>query len=76
MIFCWLKAKESKMAKARNLGLSYVERKVLHLIRTFGAGQAGTHPITGAAITAERCKEIGVKMVRQPRLEAFAKQGY
>jgi len=62
--------------KASTLGLSYIERKVLHLIRTFGAGQAGVNPVTGAAITAERAKEAGVKMVKQPRLETLARQGY
>ena len=47
----------------KEIGLNYVERKVVHMLRTMGPNTAGTNPETGAAIPGHIAQATGVKMV-------------
>lgn len=55
--------------------LNYVDRKILHMLRMFGKGQAGRRADTGAAISADRAREIGVDMIKSPVAEEALRSG-
>jgi hypothetical protein len=54
---------------------SYRDQKVIHLLRQFGKGQAGLHPVTFGACPKWLADLQGVRLITLPDLErdAFAR---